>query len=193
MSTRTPRRRVTTAIAAHPSCTSLTNHRPPCFPEREPQPIRRDPSVLDARRRDDEPGRRSDRGQRNDARVAAALGRRDLGALGDQLTAQPGRDAPSPTQRFPCRTRTADTRRGTAARDDRQGAGRPWKSAGGRGAATAAPWLGATVHARPASTGERPRPAWPRGSETRSHRQGAAALSQQRQRDARAAGGARSR
>ena len=30
MSTRTPRRRVTTAIAAHPSCTLLTSQRPAC-------------------------------------------------------------------------------------------------------------------------------------------------------------------
>ena len=58
-------------------------HQPAAGPllKREPQPIRRDPSVLDGRGRDDEPGRRSDRGQRHDPRVAAALGRRDLSAL----------------------------------------------------------------------------------------------------------------
>jgi hypothetical protein len=70
-------------------------HQPPTalFLEREPQPIRRDPSVFDRRRRDDEPGRRSDRGQRNGARVPAALGWRGLTALSDQLAAQRGRDA----------------------------------------------------------------------------------------------------
>ena len=37
-------------------------HQPAAGPflERKPQPIRRDPSVLDARRRDDEPGRRTE-------------------------------------------------------------------------------------------------------------------------------------
>ena len=61
------------------------------FLNRQPQPKRRDPSVLDDRRRDDEPRGCSERGQRNDQRVAAALGGRGLSALIDQLTAQPGR------------------------------------------------------------------------------------------------------
>ena len=80
--------------AAHQPAASL------CLKD-EPQPVPRDPSIVDSRGRDDEPGRRSDRGQRHEPRVAAALGRRGLSALPDQLAAEPGGDRVHPAGASP--------------------------------------------------------------------------------------------
>ena len=91
--------------------------------------------------------------------MAAALCRRDLSAVRDQLAAQPGRDRASPIQRLPCRTRTADTRRGTAAttRRSAQLVGRkPAGACAAALAALAAP--GRRPQTRSASSGARPRP-----------------------------------
>ena len=167
---RTPRRRVTTAIGQlTPPAHLLTSQRPACFLKRKPQPIRRDPSVLDdSPSRGRTPGFVPSTGQRHDQRMAAALGRRDLGTLsrsagcaGPGVTASTELSAASAVGELQIRAQEPRRRHDGPWRRSDAGHRRAQRGGIGCAAAPARP-----VHALVTPTEQPPGPGPPRASET---------------------------